>query len=373
MARAVLPSRLMTPSAEDSSSRTLAELVVLAGSANPALAASLARELGLALGESTVERFPDGELHVEVAALGIRGMDVVMVQPTSNLASNHLLELLLMADACRRSGARSVSAVIPYFGYARQDRRKKDGEPIGIRVVAQILATARFERIITVDLHSDVTEAAIDVPVEHLSAVPLLANALEKQTGPDSVVVAPDFGAVRLARQYAHLLRLPLAVVHKVRRSGTRVDIEGVAGDVQGLRPIFVDDMVATGATIVTAARAPGRGGQGRSRRRGDPRSTHAGRAGSPSRGGTPLASGHRHDRNAFARANRHGRLGGAAARCPCEPRAFTHRARPLNVSSLGLALLRAADAVEREEQACEGDERSGLRVLRHALEIPSR
>jgi ribose-phosphate pyrophosphokinase len=246
----------MTPRAEDSSSRTLRELVVLAGSANPALAASLARELGLALGESTLERFPDGELHVEVAALGIRGKDVVIVQPTSNLASDHLLELLLMADACRRSGARSVSAVVPYFGYARQDRRKKDGEPIGIRVVAQILATARFERIVTVDLHSDVTEAALDVPVRHLSAVPLLAKALEKQTDPDSVVVAPDFGAVRLARQYAHLLRLPLAVVHKVRRSGTSVNIEGVAGDVRGLRPIFVDDMTATGGTIVTAARA---------------------------------------------------------------------------------------------------------------------
>lgn len=246
----------MTPRAPEKPNAALSDLVVLAGSAHPALAAGIARELGLPPGESKVERFPDGEIHVEVGSRGIEGRDVFVVQPTSNLASDHILELLLLADACRRSGAASVSAVVPYFGYARQDRRKHPGEALGARVVAQILGTGQFERIVTVDLHSDVVEASLDVPIEHLTAVSLLAEALEKRTERDAVIVAPDLGAVRLAREYSRLLRLPLAVVHKVRRSGTEVDVERVAGDVRGLRLIFVDDMIATGATIVAAAKA---------------------------------------------------------------------------------------------------------------------
>jgi ribose-phosphate pyrophosphokinase len=130
------------------------------------------------------------------------------------------------------------------------------GEALGARVVAQILDTARLERIITVDLHSDVVEASLDVPVEHLTALSLLAEALQEHTERDSVVVAPDVGAACMAREYARLLRLPLAVVHKVRRSGTHVEVERIAGDVRGLHPILVDDMVATGGTLVAAARA---------------------------------------------------------------------------------------------------------------------
>jgi ribose-phosphate pyrophosphokinase len=246
----------MASQAPEPSSATLSELVVLAGSANPALGARIARELGAALGGCTVERFPDGEIHVEVDARCVEGRYIVVVQPTSNIASDHLLELLLIADACRRSGAMSVSAIVPYFGYARQDRRKEPGEPLGVAVVAQILGTAQFETIVVVDLHSDVTEASLEVPVEHLTAVPLLAEALQRQTPREAVVVAPDVGAVRLAREYSRLLRLPLAVVHKVRRSDTHVDVELVAGDVRGLHPILVDDMIATGGTIVAAARA---------------------------------------------------------------------------------------------------------------------
>jgi ribose-phosphate pyrophosphokinase len=236
-------------------------VVVLAGSSHRALASGVARELGRALGGCTVERFPDGEIHVEVEVTAVDGRDVFVVQPTSKVASDHLLELLLLADACRRTGAASVSAVIPYFGYARQDRRKHDGEALGVRVVAQLLETARFERIFTVDPRSDVVEASLEVPAERLTAVPLLARALEAEVGRDAVVVAPDLGAVRLAREYARLLRLPLAVVHKVRQSGTEVSIEYIAGEVRGLRPILVDDMIATGGTIVAAMAALRDGG----------------------------------------------------------------------------------------------------------------
>jgi len=165
----------------------------------------------------------------------------------------------MLADACRRAGAASVSAVVPYFGYARQDRRKRPGEPIGVHVVAQLFATARLERIVSVDLHSDVTEAVLDVPMENTTAVPLLAQAIAERAaraGREAVIVAPDLGAVKLAREYARLLSLPVAVVHKIRTSGTDVSIERVAGDVRGRRAIIIDDMISTGGTIVSAARA---------------------------------------------------------------------------------------------------------------------
>lgn len=230
-------------------------LAIFAGSANPALAQAVAGRLGVGVGASEVERLPDGELHVEILE-SLRGRDVYLVQPTSPPAERHLLELLLLADACRRAGARRRTAVVPYFGYARHDRRARGREAVGARVVADLLGTAGLDRVLAVDLHTGALEGFFAMPLEHLSAVPLLAEALRSSLDPQSVVVAPDLGAAKLADRYASLLGLPVAVVQKVRVSGAEVSVRGVSGDVRGRKPIVVDDMISTGATIEAAIEA---------------------------------------------------------------------------------------------------------------------
>ena len=239
------------------------DLVLLAGTANPRLAEAVAGELGLACAKRRLERFPDGEIDLELLE-PVRGRDVFVVQPTSPPADRHLLELALLVDAARRAGARRVTAVVPYFGYARQDRRARGREPLGARLVADILAVAGVERLVALDLHTEAIESAFGVPLEHLTAVPLLAQALRASADAGAVVVAPDLGAVKLAERYAALLHLPVAVVHKTRISGSEVSPRGLVGEVQGRLPIVVDDMIATGATATTAlAVALGAGARG--------------------------------------------------------------------------------------------------------------
>lgn len=232
----------------------MSALTLLAGTANLSLAESVAVELGVSLAQREAFPFPDGELHIEIGT-SVRGHDVYLVQSTSPAAETHLFQLLLLADACRRSGAARLTAVMPYVAYARQDRRGTGREPVGARVVAELLATGRLHRVVAVDLHTPALEGVFSVPLEHLTAVPLLAAALPPIDG-DAVVVAPDLGATKLAERYARLLDLPVALVHKRRLSGERVAVRGVTGEVRGRTPLVVDDMITTGGTIEAAITA---------------------------------------------------------------------------------------------------------------------
>jgi ribose-phosphate pyrophosphokinase len=228
---------------------------VLVGDAQPELGAAIAHSLGVEPVARTCRRFPDGELEVVVVG-AVRHRDLFVVQSTGAPAGEHLMELLLLADAALGAGARSVSAVIPYFGYARQDRREREGEPIGVRVAARLLATVRFRHIVAVDLHSRAIEGYLEPPAEHLTAAPLLAGALRRHLPDRAVVVSPDLGAVKLAERYASALGVPMAVVHKKRLSGAEVAAHAVMGEVRDRVPILVDDMISTGGTIDQATRA---------------------------------------------------------------------------------------------------------------------
>ena len=184
----------------------------------------------------------------------VRGKDVYIVQPTGPAVNEHLVELLLLLDACGRGGADRLTAVVPYFGYARQDRRGQAGEAVGVRVMADVLSTAGAERLIVVDPHTAALEALCGLRVEMLTAVPALAGALTSVAIPDNaVLVAPDLGAVKLAEHYAALLRRTVAVVRKTRLTGTAVHAEKVIGELDGRPVVIVDDMISTGGTIEAA------------------------------------------------------------------------------------------------------------------------
>jgi ribose-phosphate pyrophosphokinase len=227
------------------------KLSLLAGSANPPLAQAIAATLGEPLAKCDHEIFPDGEQHVELLD-SVRGRDTYVIQPTSPPVDSHLVELLLLSDAARRAGAARLTAIIPYFGYARQDRRANGREPVTSRLVADLLQSS-FDRVIALDVHTSSIEALFRIPIEHLSAVPVLADVIRAARLHGSVVVAPDLGAVKLAERYAAMLDLPVAIVRKRRLSAERVTVSGVAGDVAGRAPIIVDDMISTGSTIAAA------------------------------------------------------------------------------------------------------------------------
>lgn len=226
-------------------------LRIVSGSANPALAAAIAAALGLSLTSSRLERFPDGESRPVV--VDVRGADVYLIQPTSPPVNDHVIELLLLLDSCRRGGAHRVTAVVPYLGYARQDRRSRPGEPVAARVIADALAGAGAQRLVVVDPHTAAFEAMSPIPVESLTAVGVLTAGLATSTVPATVVVAPDLGAATLAEHYATLLSRPVALIRKTRTSGATVRAEELVGDVIARPVIVIDDMISTGATIEAA------------------------------------------------------------------------------------------------------------------------
>jgi ribose-phosphate pyrophosphokinase len=230
------------------------EPTIISGSGNPALAQAIAASLNLPLTRRRISRSPDGELRVEIEDT-VRARDVYVVQPTGPPLDENLMELLFLADACRRSGALHVTAVVPYFGYARQDRSIAGQQALGARLVPDLMRVAGVGRVVAVDLHTTAVETAFGIAVEHLSAVRTICKAIAAAP-PDAVVVAADMGALRMAERYAHLLGLPLAIVAKVRISDDKVVARNVIGEVRNRRPIIVDDMIITGATVEAALNA---------------------------------------------------------------------------------------------------------------------
>jgi ribose-phosphate pyrophosphokinase len=230
-------------------------VALIAGSAHPTLAFAIAAELGKALTPCRTDRFPDGELNVTLGE-AVRGRETFLIQPLSPPVNDHLVELLALADACRRSAAARITAVVPYLGYARADKRHGRREAVMGRVVADALQTAGIDHLITVDVHTPQIEGFFRIPVETLTAVPQLAGALSALASPGSLIVAPDAGAVKLAARYATALDTEVAIVHKRRESGTKTQVTHVVGHVQNRDCIIVDDMISTGGTILRCVEA---------------------------------------------------------------------------------------------------------------------
>jgi len=228
--------------------------VLFTGNANPALAQEIATHLGVELGKAAVGRFSDGEVTVEIRQ-NVRARDVFVVQPTCNPTNEHLMELLIMADALKRASARRITAVIPYFGYARQDRRPRSTRvPISAKVVANLLETVGVERVLTMDLHADQIQGFFDIPVDNIYASPVLLSDLKSKNYRDLIVVSPDVGGVVRARALAKQLGCDLAIIDKRRPQANVSEVMHVIGDIEGRNCVIMDDMIDTAGTLVKAA-----------------------------------------------------------------------------------------------------------------------
>jgi ribose-phosphate pyrophosphokinase len=233
------------------------DIKIFAGNSNKALAESIAERIGLPLGLATVGRFSDGEVEVSIGEV-VRGSDVFIVQSTCSPVNENLMELVIMMDALRRASAGRITAVIPYYGYARQDRKAKSRDPISAKVVANIITVAGADRILTMDLHTPQLQGFFDIPVDHLLGCPILAryfkNKFDKYD--DMVVVSPDVGSVTRARKFAEYLDIPIAIIDKRRPGANEAVIMNIIGDISGKKVVLVDDLIDTAGTIVKGADA---------------------------------------------------------------------------------------------------------------------
>ncbi len=228
-------------------------LQIFTGNANPELAQEIVDFLGMELSKAKVSKFKDGEVRLEINE-SVRGNNVFIIQPTCAPVNENLMELLIMVDAIRRASAKSITTVIPYYGYARQERKQKPREPISAKLVANLLTAAGADRMVTIDLHTSSIQGFFDIPVDHMPAVPLLANYYREKQLENVVVVSPDIGGVTRARNLAERLNCTLAIIDKRRPEPNKSEIMGIIGDVRGKNVIIVDDMIDTAGTITNAA-----------------------------------------------------------------------------------------------------------------------
>ena len=231
------------------------KITVFALSASQDLAKSIANKLGTELGKSRVHHFADGEILVEIEE-SVRGKDVFIVQSTSNPVTENLMEILVLTDALKRASAKEITAVIPYFGYARQDRKAKPRQPITSRLVADLLTTAGVDRVVTVDLHARQIQGFFDIPVDEMEALPLIYRYFVDKGVEDLCVVSPDHGGATRARKLSERLDCPIAIIDKRRPKPNVAEVMGIIGDVAGKNCILVDDMIDTAGTIQIAANA---------------------------------------------------------------------------------------------------------------------
>jgi len=231
------------------------ELKVFCGNAVPELSNEICDYLGVPLGDASVSRFSDGEINVKLNE-NVRGADVFLINSTAPPVNRNLMELLILIDAARRASARRITAVVPYYGYARQDKKDKPRVPMTSKLVANLITAAGADRVLTMDLHAGQIQGFFDIPVDHLYAAPVLVDYFKKRHFEELCVVAPDTGGVTRARAFAKRLDADLVIIDKRRPSPNEAEIMNVVGDVQGRQVLIVDDMVDTGGTLVQAAHA---------------------------------------------------------------------------------------------------------------------